>query len=92
MSNIYLSKAAFVSKEQLYLTMGHEYMHAGFGYSYSKMTTDQEHAAIYKWQYIQKKYWRMNYKYDKMMYRRLIKQFKYNYSHVGFRILKTKSW
>jgi RHS repeat-associated protein len=47
-SNVYLYKAAFVCKEELYLVMGHEYIHAHF-YNIGLMNKDAHHAAIYAW-------------------------------------------
>ena len=51
-SNVYFAKSAFGSSEQLYLTMGHEYMHVGFNYGGFKgsTTANSRHATIYKWQ------------------------------------------
>ena len=51
-SDVYLFKAAFVCKEQLYLTMGHEYMHVTFN-NYGLMNIKLQHKAIYMWQYEQ---------------------------------------
>ena len=62
--DVYLFKAAFISKEQLYLTMGHEYLHAGFyhvaGNSLGKYTKYYHHAAIYSWELNQARVWNYN--------------------------------
>jgi len=61
-SNIYLSMSAFTSPENLFLTMGHEYIHAAFnsiGYEASNYTNKQE-AVAYKWSYNQASRWNMN--------------------------------
>ena len=96
-SNVYLYKSAFVSKEQLYLTMGHEYLHAAFypiDIGWRKSFRDYyEHAAIYDWALSQSKAWNYHVAY----YRK-----KYNYysgylyhnpfspSSVGFFVYPTK--
>lgn len=58
-SNVYLYKTAFTSKEQLFLTMSHEYIHAGFGF-YRTIGDDYQHAVIYKWQENQAALWNMD--------------------------------
>ena len=60
MSNVYIAKAAFISKEQLYLTMGHEYIHAGLFKVGGIKGSDKAHASIYDWQYKQAKMWNWN--------------------------------
>ena len=47
MSNVYIAKAAFISKEQLDLTMGHEYIHAGLFKVGGIKGSDKAHASIY---------------------------------------------
>jgi hypothetical protein len=51
-SDIFFAKSAFSSARQLYLTMGHEYIHAGFFYSlgYSHGGYDKQHGSIYRWE------------------------------------------
>ncbi|MEQ9298568.1 MAG: DUF6443 domain-containing protein, partial [Cyclobacteriaceae bacterium] len=55
-SNVYFAKAAFSSAEQLYLTMGHEYLHVGF-YHGGFDSFKRQHATIAKWEYDQSKLW-----------------------------------
>jgi len=48
-SNVYLYKSAFVSPQQLYVTMGHEYIHvAQFASSYNLSSNQKEYMA-YSW-------------------------------------------
>ncbi len=60
-SDVYLFKAAFMSKEQLYLTMGHEYIHANLfagGFTYSgSINQKTHHATIYQWETNQANAW-----------------------------------
>lgn len=59
-SNVYLVKAAFTSKEQLYFTMGHEYMHVAYnnaGTDFRVNKANAQHAAISKWEYQQARLW-----------------------------------
>ncbi|MDR1112438.1 MAG: hypothetical protein LBL18_01585 [Bacteroidales bacterium] len=60
-TDVYLYKAAFVCKEELYLVMGHEYMHAYFN-SFGKFNdaSDWQHKVINVWQTKQAVMW--NYK------------------------------
>lgn len=53
-SNVYFAKAAFSSAKQLYITMGHEYLHVGF-YHGGFGNYNKQHAAIAKWEYSQPK-------------------------------------
>jgi hypothetical protein len=57
-TDVYLYKGAFTSHERLWLTMGHEYLHAGYntisGFEDKK---DLHHAAITKWQYDVARLW-----------------------------------
>lgn len=53
--DIFISKAALISNQRLYLTMGHEFLHVAYSVSGSPMTVNEEHASIYKWQYDQAK-------------------------------------
>lgn len=48
--NVYLYKSAFTSTKQLFLTMGHEYYHAGFN-SMGLMKDGPQHAFIRNWEY-----------------------------------------
>ena len=58
-SDVYLFKSAFISREQLYMTMGHEYLHARF-YNLGLINGREQHSVIYNWEYQQAKAW--NYK------------------------------
>lgn len=62
--NVYLSKSAFISHPQLYMTMHHEFMHAYFyannihlNYKIDNKWIDSEHELIHQWQYDQIKAW-----------------------------------
>lgn len=48
-NDVYLFKSAFVCKEQLYISMGHEYMHASYN-SLRLMNYSKQHQAIYYWE------------------------------------------
>ena len=86
---MYLYRAAFTAKEELFLTMGHEYLHAGFnalGYSGS-LWYNRHHVGIYKWEYRQAVAW--NYKVDFYESRyNLVKNHKgFLYDRVKFYVL-----
>ena len=60
-SDLYFYKTAFTSREKLYLTMTHEYIHAGFNYfQKNSVGRDFQHAAIYQWQSEQATIWEMS--------------------------------
>ncbi len=60
-SDLYFYKTAFTSREKLYLTMTHEYIHAGFDYLQKHtIGRDYQHAAIYQWQSEQATIWGMS--------------------------------
>ncbi len=90
-SNVFLYKAAFVSKEQLYLTMGHEYLHAA--YNPLSLSSKREHASIYRWQALQAKKWGF---YKANYYAKLSNRFSdfynsaHSYSTQGFFMLEFK--
>ena len=67
---MYLAKAAFASAQQLYLTMGHEFLHAGFN-QLGMMTASKQHAAIYKWEAQQSTLWKLRTKHYIWRYSRL---------------------
>ncbi len=96
-SDVYLFKAAFTSKEQLYFTMGHEYLHVGFnyaGFGHTKAMRQAKHASIYKWEALQSQAWGFNeFAYAKryMAYRQYYNS-TYDYRRFGFSILSTKPW
>lgn len=94
-SDIYLFKAAFRSKEQLYLTMGHEFLHAAF---YSPGIDLQQHyydthAVIYDWSLKQALAWSKS-SVDLHHYFDMYNQFSiwlkfnpYSYQEAGFGII-----
>ncbi|MCR8667506.1 DUF6443 domain-containing protein [Aestuariibaculum sp. M13] len=55
-SDMYMGRAAFVSKEALYLTTGHELMHIAH-FSAGLFSEVKGHNSIYDWQYQQAKAW-----------------------------------
>lgn len=94
-SDVYLFKAAFTSKEQLYLTMGHEYLHVAFHHSgiFAEFPKLESHAAIYDWSFRQSLAWAYN-GVDVLHYASMYNQFKlwlpfnpYSYQDVGFSII-----
>ena len=92
--DVYLYKGAFTSKEQLYLTMGHEYLHAGFNAMPVKIRFDfiehYQHAQIYDWALKQSKVWDFNVKYYEQLYKRFSQYLfnnPYSYSNLGFYII-----
>lgn len=94
-SEVYLFKAAFTSKEQLYLTMGHEYLHVAF--RHSGIITDfskwKSHAVIYDWAFRQSLAWAyygIDVQHYAIMYDNYIGMFSYNpysYQNAGFGII-----
>ncbi len=92
-SNVYLYKAAFISKDQLYLTMGHEYLHAGY-FSTGLINTNSQHSSIYEWEAYQAKAFGVN----ETLYANRYVSFKpyynsaYDFSKLGFYILNIKPW
>ena len=58
-SSVYMAKAAFSSAKQLYLTMGHEYLHVGFYHQgFNELGHyKKHHATIAKWEYQQSRLW-----------------------------------
>ncbi len=96
-SKVFFSKTSFVSKEYLYLTMGHEYMHVAYNYAgYShKGLNKTKHAAIFKWQADQAKLWGHS-SYSKWNLRfNLLNKAGHNdarYDFLNFPLLNTKPW
>jgi len=96
-SNVLLYKAAFTSKEQLYFTMGHEYLHVAYnhaGVGHTKALKRAKHASIYKWEAYQAKAWGFK---EAAYARRYLanKQYynaAYDYSKFDFFVLSTKPW
>ena len=96
-SNVFLYKAAFTSNEQLYFTMGHEYLHVAFNYAgvgHTKALNRAKHASIYKWEAYQAKAWGFNetayasrYMVNQQYYNAV-----YDFSEYGFFILSIKPW
>jgi RHS repeat-associated protein len=84
-TNVYLSKAAFFTRAQLYVTMHHEYMHAYFytiGNPFSKVA---EHKIINQWTLDQSKAWNIGVNYDP----KLSSGYPgFHYSRYGFKIIQ----
>jgi len=96
-SNVLLYKAAFTSKEQLYFTMGHEYLHVAFnhaGVGHSKTLKRAKHASIYKWEAYQAKAWGFNEALYAKRYLENIQYYNsaYDYGKYGFYILSIRPW
>jgi hypothetical protein len=71
-SDVYLFKQAFVAKEQLFLTMGHEYMHAFFFTFPNYLSHDLQHNATWIWEYQQAKIFTYNLHYYNYHYLKTI--------------------
>ena len=78
-SDVYLFKEAFVSKQQLYLTMGHEYGHAFYNTLPFTLESNNEHTNIYRWQYEQAKLFNYNVNYYYQRYESTMKIYRYTY-------------
>lgn len=92
-SNVYLYKAAFISKEQLYFTMGHEYLHAGY-FSVGLLNPKRQHTSIYLWEARQAKLWGMNEAFYAKRYNDYKSYYKSmdDYNKLGFFLLNTRPW
>lgn len=92
-SRVYLYCDAFVSQDMLYLTLGHEYIHAGFN-DLGLMNGKNQHASIYKWE----NYQTAAFGYDVTDSNAKYKSFKpyyvkeYDYSNLVFFILSARGW
>ncbi|MCL2598083.1 MAG: hypothetical protein FWD66_10645, partial [Paludibacter sp.] len=56
-SNVYLYKSGFTSPAKLYVTMGHEYIHAGLNTTFLQGYKNTQEAYAYKWNYQQISAW-----------------------------------
>lgn len=92
-SDVYLFRASFVSKEQLFFTMGHEYMHAAF-FDASLLNVKKQHASIHKWEGFQSKIWKYNESFYAKRYYLSQPDYDsaYDYNKFGFFILNIKPW
>ena len=94
-SNVYLFKSSFTSMEQLYLTMGHEYIHVYFNaHGFSKNIAPQEKAA-YKWNIDQARAWKIDYTFYQNIYNKYYNKTMYpvlKYEQAGFFILNLRPW
>ncbi|GHT62536.1 hypothetical protein AGMMS50239_16120 [Bacteroidia bacterium] len=96
-SNVYIFKSAFTSKEKLFLTMGHEYIHAAFNFG-GHLNINRQEAVAYKWNYNQATKWNFSASvYKNMMdyYAPFNKGFyPYNLNRIreGFMNLYKKPW
>ena len=70
-SNVYLYPRIFQSKKNLYLTMGHEYIHVKLFAFNPTISSDRAHKLIYKWQYNQSDLWNMPSNNTKLYYKSL---------------------
>ena len=94
-SDVYLFKQSFTSKDQLYMVMGHEYIHVYFnanGYGHSAYENPTERAA-YKWNIDQAKAWGL----DPSNYIKLRNQYSNNcktlyHPNSGITILPARPW
>jgi len=90
---IYLYPEAFVSKEQLYLTMGHEYLHAAFWYNGMKHDPVMQgvtpaHRSIYHWEYSQAQAWNYNMRYYNQHFSNYIPHPNFPYSKFRFTTIR----
>ena len=98
-TDVYLYEAAFSSKEQLYLTMQHEYLHVAFnsdralGSPYSNWKFQE--AACYSMNVDQAKLWGMDTSfYDSMygIYKSYYRPSLYNPNKYGYYLLNVRPW
>ena len=91
-TDVYLYKWAFTSKERLYLTMGHEYLHAGYN-TLSEFVNkiDIQHTYIKYWESTQASVWKFDIKSYPFQYRPLINS-ALDPSNFGIRIRYLKPW
>jgi len=78
-SDVYLFKEAFMSKPQLFLTMGHEYGHAYFNTLSFTLDIKNAHSIINTWEYQQASLLNYNVNYYEYLYERAIKVYRYTY-------------
>jgi len=92
-TDVYLYKAAFTSKEQLYFTMGHEYLHAAY-FATGLRCTKTHRANIRHWEYHQALDWNWRVDYYGGRYFDYEKFYnpKYHYHTVGFYTLMFRPW
>jgi len=98
-SDVHLFKAAFSSKETLYLTMGHEYIHANLnagGFSGgSTFVRRQHHSVTSHWETAQAKAWQLSNVSTYSRQASLLSNFRNgipNYNSYTFPILKSRPW
>lgn len=86
--DVYLYKAAFTSKEQLFLTMGHEYQHIGYDFAGLGGSMSKEHYGIRRWEYFQSEQWNWNVRqaYDNWMHSYHLYNPAYHYENFSSRI------
>lgn len=88
--DVYLYKVAFTSKQQLYLTMGHEYMHIAHGLAGITRAPFRAHYGIKRWEYLQAKQWNFE---PMRFYNEWMEYYKYfdpsfHHENFGFGIIK----
>ena len=70
-SKVYLYRAAFASKEQLYMTMGHEYLHVGFNINRNIYSSSaRQESAIAQWQLDQANFWKFDVSYYRAVHQK----------------------
>jgi RHS repeat-associated protein len=93
-SDVFLYQAAFTSKEQLYLTLGHEYIHVYFnakGYNGAKASSE---VAAYRWEIAQLEAWNMSTLHAQKMLREYYKRgmLELYYRDAGIPIRPKRPW
>jgi len=93
--NMYLYKEAFISKEKLYLVMGHEYLHAAFLYNGMKHDPVRQgvtpaHRSIYHWEYSQASAWNYNMRHYDYYYKGYELHPDFPYSKFSFTKIRPK--
>lgn len=86
-TDVYLFKMAFISKEELYLVMGHEYLHAGFNALGYVGKHELQHIGIYKWEYAQAQAWNYRLDFYGARYSQVAKYRGLDYTKLGFYVL-----
>ncbi len=91
--DIYIYKLAFQSKEMLYITMGHEYLHASY-YATGLLSANRQHSAISEWMLDQATLWNFKVRF----FQRYANHFSnyadiaYDYTDQGFFVFNNRSW
>ncbi len=89
-NSIYMFKECFTSREQLYLDLGHELIHASYYNRFKEpISSFTQEYMIARWEADQKKAWGMPYEIpgNSHLYHK-----DYDYRNFGFKIRKTRPW